>query len=44
MTKAKPIPEKYHTVTPTLTVKDAPAAIEFYKKALHFFEEKGSYE
>ena len=29
-----PIPEGYHTVTPYLIVKDAAAAIEFYKKAL----------
>jgi PhnB protein len=29
----KPIPEGYHTVTPYLTVEDAAAAIEYYKKA-----------
>ena len=29
----KPIPDGYHTVTPYLIVKDAAAAIEFYKKA-----------
>ena len=29
-----PIPEGYHTVTPYLILKDAAAAIEFYKKAL----------
>jgi PhnB protein len=29
----KPIPDGYHTVTPYLTVHDAAAAIEFYKKA-----------
>ena len=29
-----PIPEGYHTVTPCLILKDAAAAIEFYKKAL----------
>ena len=29
----KPIPDGYHTVTPHLTVKNASAAIEFYKKA-----------
>jgi len=28
-----PVPEHFHTVTPHLVVKDAPAAIEFYKKA-----------
>ena len=31
--KAKPIPEGYHTATPYLIVKDAASAIEFYKKA-----------
>jgi PhnB protein len=30
---AKPIPDGYHNVTPTLTVKGASDAIEFYKKA-----------
>jgi PhnB protein len=29
----RPIPEGFHTVTPYLTVKDAPRAIEFYKRA-----------
>ena len=29
----KPIPEGYHTITPTLTVRGAANAIEFYKKA-----------
>jgi PhnB protein len=29
----KPIPEGYHTLTPTLAVDDATAAIEFYKHA-----------
>jgi uncharacterized glyoxalase superfamily protein PhnB len=34
MTKAKsPVPEGQHTVSPHLTVKGAPQAIEFYKKA-----------
>lgn len=33
MTKVKPIPEGYHTVTPYLSIKDAANAIEFYKKA-----------
>ena len=32
-TKVKPIPEGYHTVTPYLYIRDAAAAIEFYKKA-----------
>jgi PhnB protein len=31
----KPIPQGYHTVTPHLIVKDAPRAIEFYKKAFN---------
>jgi PhnB protein len=30
----KPIPEGYHTATPTLTVDDGARALEFYKKAL----------
>ena len=35
MAKAKsPIPEGYHTVTPSLTFDDAIPAIEWYKKAL----------
>ncbi|HVE65374.1 MAG TPA: VOC family protein [Thermoanaerobaculia bacterium] len=33
MSKVKPIPEGYHTVTPYLCCRDAAAAIEFYKKA-----------
>ncbi|TBR07751.1 MAG: VOC family protein [Candidatus Nitrosotenuis sp.] len=33
MSKVKPIPDGYGTVTPTLTVRDASSAIEFYKKA-----------
>lgn len=31
---AKPIPDGFHSVTPYLIVKNAPAAIEFYTKAL----------
>ena len=31
---AKPIPEGFHTVTPSLVLRDAAKAIEFYKKAL----------
>ena len=31
--RAKPIPEGYHTATPYLIIKDAASAIEFYKKA-----------
>ncbi|MFZ0639864.1 MAG: VOC family protein [Candidatus Acidiferrales bacterium] len=30
---AKAIPEGYHTITPSLTCKNAASAIEFYKKA-----------
>ncbi len=30
---AKPIPEGYHTLTPSLPVEDAAQAIEFYKQA-----------
>jgi len=30
----KPIPQGFHTVTPSLVVRDAAKAIEFYKKAL----------
>jgi PhnB protein len=30
---AKPIPEGYHSLTPSLAVDDAAAAIEFYKQA-----------
>ncbi len=33
MSKVKPIPEGYHTATPYLIVKDAPRAIDFYKRA-----------
>lgn len=29
---AKPIPQGYHTITPSLTCKNAAQAIEFYKK------------
>jgi PhnB protein len=31
---AKPIPKGFHTVTPSLVVRNAAQAIEFYKKAL----------
>ena len=34
-TSAKPIPEGFHTVTPSLVVQDAARAIDFYKKALN---------
>jgi PhnB protein len=33
-TQVKPIPEGFHTVTPSLVVRDAAKAIDFYKKAL----------
>jgi uncharacterized glyoxalase superfamily protein PhnB len=33
MSKVDAIPKGYHTITPTLTVSDAKAAIEFYNKA-----------
>ena len=31
---AKPIPDGYHAITPTLTVRDGAQAIDFYKRAL----------
>jgi PhnB protein len=34
MPTVKPIPDGYHSVQPYLILKDAAAAIEFYKKAL----------
>ena len=35
MTSAvKPIPEGYHSVTPYLIIKNAAAAIEFYKNGV----------
>lgn len=33
MSKVKPIPDGYHTVTPYLSVKEASKAIQFYEKA-----------
>ena len=33
MSSVKPIPEGFHTVTPSVVIKDAAKAIEFYKKA-----------
>ena len=33
MSKVKPIPDGYHSITPYLTVKKAAEVIEFYKKA-----------
>lgn len=34
MSSVQPIPEGFHTITPSLTCKDCANAIEFYKKAL----------
>jgi PhnB protein len=34
MANVKPVPEGYHTITPSLTCKNAKQAIEFYKKVL----------
>lgn len=34
MTKVRPIPKGYHSVTPGLAVRNASQAIDFYKKAL----------
>ncbi|HJV53124.1 MAG TPA: VOC family protein, partial [Noviherbaspirillum sp.] len=31
--EVKPIPDGFHTVTPYLTIKNAAAALDFYKKA-----------
>jgi uncharacterized glyoxalase superfamily protein PhnB len=31
--KVNPIPQGYHTITPTLTVEDGPKALEFYQRA-----------
>jgi PhnB protein len=31
---AKPVPEGYHTITPSLVLDDAASSIEWYKKAL----------
>jgi PhnB protein len=33
MANVKPIPEGYHTITPSLVPKDAARAIDFYKRA-----------
>lgn len=33
MNKIKPIPDGYHTVTPYLTIRNAAAALDFYKRA-----------
>jgi len=33
MANAKPVPEGYHTITPSLMCRDAGSAIEFYKNA-----------
>ena len=34
MAKVDPIPKGYHTVTPSIVVKDGAAALDFYKRAL----------
>jgi PhnB protein len=34
----KPIPEGYHTITPYLLVRNAPAAMDYYKKAFGAIE------
>ena len=34
MSEVQPIPSGYHTITPTIFVKGAAAAIDFYKQAL----------
>lgn len=39
-TEVKPIPDGFHTITPSITVNDAAKAIEFYKSALAA-EERG---
>ena len=39
-TEVKPIPEGFHTITPSITVSDAAKAIDFYKSALAA-EERG---
>ena len=33
-TEVKPIPDGFHTITPSITVSDATKAIDFYKNAL----------
>ena len=39
-TEVKPIPDGFHTITPSITVSDAAKAIDFYKSALAA-EERG---
>ncbi|HTK31796.1 MAG TPA: VOC family protein [Candidatus Saccharimonadaceae bacterium] len=41
MANVKPIPEGFHSITPSLVVKDAKKAIEFYKTALGATEKGG---
>jgi PhnB protein len=43
MADARPVPEGYTTVTPSITVSDTPKAIDFYKKALGATE-RGRFE
>ncbi len=33
MANVKPVPDKYHTATPYMIIRDAAGAIDFYKKA-----------
>ncbi len=33
MSQVKPVPERFHTITPHMVIKNAADAIEFYKKA-----------
>ncbi len=40
VTKAKPIPEGYHSLTPIITVEGAPGLIEFLKQVFYAREEE----
>lgn len=40
MAKVKPIPKGFHTITPSLILRDCARAIEFYKTAFGATEEK----
>ncbi len=41
--KVKPVPRGYHTITPTLVVRNAEKAIEFYKQAFNAKEDMRHY-
>ena len=41
MAAVKPIPEGYHSITPALVIRNASAAIEFYKKVFGATEKGG---